>query len=171
MAEENTKVLEGDIIEVKKKIVGLKKDIKDATGTEAGKIQKSAQGSIDKLSKELKDKESELGTLKLPEVTDKEVLEMIEFAATVEEVDEIEGSFEDEIPDDIKEVIENRRNELSAETKNLVQYPELRWKKASIEEVMKAQDEGRLVGHDPKKGIALIKPKKKQSNKENKDEE
>ncbi|MCH8985789.1 MAG: hypothetical protein IIB04_04145, partial [Acidobacteria bacterium] len=56
---------------------------------------------------------------------------------TVEEIDEIEQSFEDEIPEDIKEVLEDRKQELSAEPKNLSQYPELRWKKTDIKEVMK----------------------------------
>ena len=177
MSEEDPKVeiVEGEILEIKNKIKGLKKDIKDATGPEASKAQASAQESINKLGAKLKEKEAELEGLTASEVTEKEVLQMIEVAATVEEVDGIEGDFQEEIPDDIKKALENRKKELSAEPANLKQYPELRWKKVSAEEVTKIQKEDlellkenpkalkdcRLVGYDEKKGIALIKPKKK----------
>ncbi len=171
----SAEIVENEILEIKKKIRGLKKDIKDAKGPEAGKIQKSSQEGIDKLKKKLKGKEDELEGFTASEVTEKEVLQMIEVAATSEEVGDIENSFEGEIPEDIKEVLENRKQELSAEPKNLKQYPELRWKKTSAEKVAKVQKEDlallkenpknlhlcRLVGHDAKKGIALIKPKKK----------
>ena len=172
MSEERIEILRKDVIEDKKKIVGLKKDIKDAKGTEASKIQQSAQESIKNLTKGLQEKETELDSLTLPEANEEEVLQMIEIAATSEEVGEIEGSFEGEIPQNIQEAIEDRRQELSAGPKNLRQYPELRWKKTSLEEVMEVQKEdmelppgkqhlARLVGHDEKKGIALIKPKRK----------
>lgn len=160
MPEEGINGLEEEVVGIKKKVSGLKKDIKDATGPEASKIQHSAQTSINKLTKQLKAKEDELESLKLPEVTENEVLEMIEFAAISEELDDIKDSFDGEIPEEIQKAIEDRKQEMSANPKNLKQYPELRWKKASIEEVMKAQEEGRLIGHAPKKGIALIKPKK-----------
>lgn len=164
-----------ETLEIKKKIRGLEKDMKDAKGPEAGKVQKDAQDSIKKLKKTLKGKEDELEGLASPEVTEEEVLQMIEVAATSEEVGEIENSFEGEIPEDIKKVLDDRKQELSAEPKNSRQYPELRWKKVSDEEVAKVQKEDlallkenpknlhlcRLVGHDSKKGIALIKPKVK----------
>ncbi len=168
--------VEKKILEIKKKIAGLEKDTENAKGPEAGKIQKDAQDSINKLKAKLKEKEDELQGLTIPEVTEKEVLQMIELAATSEEIGEIEDSFEEEIPDGIKKAVEDRRQELSAEPKNLKQYPELRWKKVTPEEVAKVQKEDldrlkenpkalkdcRLVGYDEKKGIALIKPKKKQ---------
>lgn len=171
----SVEILESEILKIKKKIIGLKKDIQAARGPGADKIQAGAQESIGKLEVTLKKKEEELQGLRIPEVTEKEVLQMIEVAATSEEVGEIEDSFEDEIPDNIKKAIENRKQELSAEPKNLKQYPELRWKKATKEEVAEVQKEDldiikknpknlhkcRLVGYDEKKGIALIKPKVK----------
>jgi len=158
MSEETVR---NEIIETKKKIKGLEKDIKDAKGPGAGKVQKSAQDSVTRLKGDLKKKEVELQDLTVPEVSEKEILQMIEVAAVTEELGEIEDSFQEEVPESIKKALENRKQELSAEPKNLKQYPELRWKKATLEEVLKAQEENRLVGHDPKKGIALIKPKGK----------
>ena len=155
---------------IRKKSMALKKTLKMQLGQrqarlnnqpkKASKTQQSAQESIKKLTDKLKAKEDEFESLSLPEVTENEVLVMIEVAATSEELGEIEDSFEGDIPEEIQKSIEDRKQEMSANPKNLKQYPELRWKKASIEEVMKAQKECRLVGHDPKKGIALIKPKK-----------
>lgn len=164
-----------EIIETKKKISGLKNDIKKAKGPGASKIQAGAQESIGKLEVTLKQKEEELKGLTIPEVTEKEVLQMIEVAATSEEVGEIEDGFEGEIPDGIKEALEDRKQELSAEPKNLKTYPELRWKKTTKEEVADVQKEDleiikknpkdlhkcRLVGYDEKRGVALIKPKVK----------
>lgn len=159
-------ILKKEILETKKKINGLEKDIKGAKGPGAGKLQKSAQDSIVRLKGDLKNKEIELQDLTIPEVGEKEILEMIEVAASSEEVGEIEDGFEGEVPKSIEEAIANRRQELSAGPKNLKQYPELRWKKTSLEEVLTVQkkdmalppEKRRLVGHDEKKGIALIKP-------------
>ena len=45
MSDEGINVLEEEIVENKKKVHGLKEDIKDATGPKASKTQQSAQES------------------------------------------------------------------------------------------------------------------------------
>ncbi len=161
MSDESLDEFKKELRVLKTKNTKLRTKIDKATGTDAAQVQKAANESIEKNIVRIKELEDQIGEADDQETTVDEVMDMINGAQTIVDLEGIEGSLGEDAPSELMDAITAKKNLIASilRENKAKSNKDLPWVVLSQEDLVLSQEQGLLVSYDPATKKGQIKDK------------